>query len=142
MEPVITTQTDGLFTILPFIGTFTAILFAVNLVSMLFAISRRTRGAVGHILLVSSYVYGIQTWVFGLATTLTIWGWPAVIIGIFMAGMGVVPIGMLASALNGYWSIFLSLIINALLVFGVRIIGALLVNTTESHKRRQELIDR
>ena len=116
-------------TILPFVSWLTGILFAVNIIALLIAISRKTRGVVGIIIFLSSYVYGLQTWIIGLLVTLTLWGWIAVIIGLFIGGIGVVPIGMAAAIFNGRWSIFFVLIINVILTYGTRIIGGTLAES-------------
>ena len=116
-------------TILPFVSWLTGILFVVNIIALLIAISRKTRGVVGIIIFLSSYVYGLQTWIIGLLVTLTLWGWIAVIIGLFIGGIGVVPIGMAAAIFNGRWSIFFVLLINVILTYGTRIIGGTLAES-------------
>jgi hypothetical protein len=116
-------------TILPFVSWLTGILFAINVIALLMAISRKTRGVVGIIIFLSSYVYGLQTWIIGLLVTLTLWGWIAVIIGLFIGGIGVVPIGMAAAIFNGRWSIFFVLLINVILTYGTRIIGGTLAES-------------
>lgn len=82
------------FTIAPFINWLAGILFAINLLLLFFAIIPKARGIVGLIIYISSYVYGLSAWIYGLAVTLALWGWIAVIIGLFLGGVGVVPIGM------------------------------------------------
>lgn len=116
-------------TILPFVSWLTGILFAVNIIALLIAISRKTRGVVGIIIFLSSYVYGLQTWITGLLVALAFWGWVVVIIGLFMGGIGVVPIGMAAAIFNGRWSIFFVLLINVILTYGTRIIGRTLAES-------------
>lgn len=116
-------------TILPFVSWLTGILFAVNIIALLIAISRKTRGVVGIIIFLSSYVYGWQTWITGLLVALAFWGWAVVIIGLFMGGIGVVPIGMAAAIFNGRWSIFFVLLINVILTYGTRIIGRTLAES-------------
>lgn len=116
-------------TILPFVSWLTGILFAVNIIALLIAISRKTRGVVGIIIFLSSYVYGLQAWITGLLVALAFWGWAVVIIGLFMGGIGVVPIGMAAAIFNGRWSIFFVLLINVILTYGTRIIGRTLAES-------------
>ena len=116
-------------TILPFVSWLTGILFAVNIIALLIAISRKTRGVVGIIIFLSSYVYGLQTWITGLLVALAFWGWAVVIIGLFMGGIGVGPIGMAAAIFNGRWSIFFVLLINVILTYGTRIIGRTLAES-------------
>ena len=68
------------------------------------AIPRATRGFSSVALFVASYVFGATLWMEGLLLTLGIWGLGAVFIGLFLAGVGVVPIAMLATLLKGMWS--------------------------------------
>lgn len=133
------------FTIQPFINWLAGILFVINLLALLIAISRKARGASGLVIYISSYVYGLGTWIFGLAVTLALWGWIAVIIGVLMGGVGVVPIGMLAAIFHGEWGIFWTLLINLALTYGARVIGTLLVsnaeNQTQTEYDNEEVID-
>lgn len=64
-------------TILPFVSWLTGILFAINVIALLMAISRKTRGVargvVGIIIFLSSYVYGfadLDYWLAGYVDTL------------------------------------------------------------------------
>ena len=52
-----------------------------------------------------------------------IWGTRAVFIGLFIAGIGVVPIAILATALNGEWAITGQIILLLVLTFGSRMLG-------------------
>jgi hypothetical protein len=66
----------------------------------------------------------------------------AVIIGIFLGGIGVVPIGMLTSVFNGRWDIFWTLLFTVILTYGARIIGFALVNSTDnSTNDNKDIID-
>lgn len=58
---------------------------------------RRTRGisALGY--LVASYLFGVNLFIFGIIVTLSEWGVVALVIGLFLAGVGVVPVALLAS---------------------------------------------
>ena len=64
-----------------------------------------------------------------MLVALAFWGWAVVIIGLFMGGIGVVPIGMAAAIFNGRWSIFFVLLINVILTYGTRIIGRTLAES-------------
>ena len=119
--------------IAPYVYAITGILFFVNIVTLLSAIIPNVRGVAGWILFISSYVYGLATWIYGLLVTLSLWGVLAIIIGLFLGGVGVVPIGMLAAIFHGKWDIFFTLLILVLLTYGTRIIGIALA---ESHERR------
>lgn len=122
------------FTISPFINWLAGILLVINLVLLLFATIPKARGAIGLITYVSSYVYGLSAWIYGLAVTLALWGWMAVIIGLFIGGVGVVPIGMLAAIFNGHWDIFWTLLFTVILTYGARVIGHALANSADSSR--------
>lgn len=128
------------FEIAPFINWLAGILFTANLLLLLVAIIPKTRGVIGVIIYISSYVYGLSAWIYGLAVTLALWGWIAVIIGLFMGGIGVVPIGMLAAIFNGEWGIFWTLLLTVLLTYGSRIVGYALANSSEN-QRNDDVID-
>lgn len=131
------------FTIAPFINWLAGTLFIINLLLLLFAVIPKARGVIGLIIYISSYVYGLSAWIFGLAVALALWGWIAVIIGIFLGGVGVVPIGMLAAIFNGHWSIFWTLLLTVILTYGARIIGYVLANSADSQdvRNNNDVID-
>src|SRR5947209_3061325 len=62
------------FKIEPFINWLAAILFLIDLIALPFVIPKATRQAVGVVLLLSSFVFGIATWLYGFAVTLALWG--------------------------------------------------------------------
>ena len=125
------------FEISPFINGLAGVLIIINVVLLLFAAIPSARGVIGNIIIFSSFIYGLSAWIYGLAVTLAIWGWLGVIIGVFLGGIGVVPIGMLASVLSGHWDLFWPLLINVATYFVAIIIGGLLVGSAE---RRNEKI--
>ncbi len=120
------------FTIQPFINWLAGILFMINIFALIAAIAPRARGVSGLVIYVSSYVYGLGVWIFGLAVTLDLWGWFAVIVGLLLGGVGVVPIGMLAAMFNGEWGVFWTLFISLILTYGSRLIGTMLVSSAEN----------
>lgn len=121
------------FVIAPFVYWLAGLLFFLNCISLVAAIIPSTRMTVGGFLYGSSYVYGLATWIYGLAVCLTLWGWLAVIIGLLMGGIGVVPIGMLAALFNTEWQIFFALFAMVILTYASRAIGVLLMVSAEQH---------
>lgn len=117
--------------IAPFIIWIVGILFVLDLVLLLFAIMPRARGIAGLILYISSYVFGLSAWLYGLAVTLALWGWAAVIVGFFIVGVGVVPIGMLSAILNGHWDMFWTILIASALALGTRLLGGILAEESD-----------
>ncbi len=67
----------------------------------------------------------------GLLFTLSIWGIPAVIIGIMLGGVGVVPIAMLATMIEGMWWPFFEMFILIIMTYGTRIGAASLAQSLE-----------
>ncbi len=125
------------FTISPFINGLAGVLLTINIIILLFAIIPRARGVIGNIIVFSSFIYGLSAWIYGLAVTLAIWGWLGVIIGVFLGGVGVVPVGILASILSGHWDLLWPLLINVATYFGAIIVGGMLVGSAERQKEKQ-----
>jgi len=96
------------------------------------ALFRKTRAFAGSGIYTASFVFGITLWVWGFLLTYTLWGHTAVFIGLFMAGVGVVPIAMLATLFKGWWSMCGELILLTVITFGARAFGIYLVAKSES----------
>ena len=109
--------------------SFLALAFII-LVLLPLTIARRTRSLAGLGFFISSYVFGLTGWFMGLLLTWTLWGGLAVIIGLFIFGIGVVPIAMLATLLNGMWLELTVLFVVVILTFGLRIAGMALAEAT------------
>ena len=101
-------------------------LCVVVLVLLPLAIPRATRGFSSVALFVASYVFGTTLWMMGLIVTLAIWGFFAAFLGLFILGVGVVPIAMLATLFNGIWDWLIGLVVLTLLTFGSRMVAHLL----------------
>jgi hypothetical protein len=84
------------------------------------SVFRRCRGFVAIASLVASFIFGAALWMKALLLTLALWGTWAVWIGLFMMGVGVVPIAMLATLFEGWWSILGHLVVLTVLTFGSR----------------------
>lgn len=111
--------------LLPWFSILTWVAFAIVVFVLLpLAIPRATRGFSSIAMFVASYVFGVTLWMMGLLLTLSIWGVTAVIIGILLGGVGVVPIAMLATLIHGYWLPLVELVLLTVATFGCRI-GAL-----------------
>jgi hypothetical protein len=111
--------------LLPWFSMLTWVAFAIVVFILLpLAIPRATRGFSSVAMFIASYVFGVTLWMVGLLLTLSIWGITAVIIGIVLGGVGVVPIAMLATLVHGYWLPLVELVLLTIATFGCRI-GAL-----------------
>jgi hypothetical protein len=74
-------------------------------------------------ILYASYFYGILTWIWGFVAAYFIWGKAGIIIGLFLFGVGVVPVGFLAALLNGQWIGLAFIIFGIVLTYGTRAIS-------------------
>jgi hypothetical protein len=108
-------------TLLPWLTVLTEVSFAlVVFVILPLAIPKSTRGVSSLALLIASYVFGATLWMEGLLITFFTWGGWAVFIGLFIFGVGVVPIAMLASLLKAMWGPLIELVLLAVLTFASR----------------------
>ena len=108
------------------------ILLAIDILLLLpLSIFKRLRGLTGGGIFLSSFIFGLVSWLLGFILTYSIWGLWAVIIGIFFMGFGVVPIALLATAINGYWEPFFTVLIITALTYGSRIVGLLIAGSGE-----------
>lgn len=113
---------------------FVIALVAVVLLFLPLAIFRRTRGFSGIGIFIASFVFGATLWIWSLLTTYTLWGGVAVFIGLIMAGVGIVPLALLATLFKGLWSSVGEILLLLLLTFGARFIGIALVTKAEAQK--------
>jgi hypothetical protein len=92
----------------------------VLLVFLPLAIKPRTRPYAIRGLGYASLIFGLTLWVLGLTVTYRLWGGVAVLLGLVLLGVGVVPMGMLASLLAGEWFILGQLVVLAVLTYATR----------------------
>jgi len=108
--------------ILPWASGLSVILFIIEISIILpLSIPRKTRLFASKALINFSYVFGITLWMEGLLLTLNIWGVGAVIVGLFLAGVGVVPVAFLACMFNGLWAFVLELTLLVIITYVNRI---------------------
>ena len=62
-------------------------------------------------------------WVCGLGVTYEALGLGGVIIGLVFAGVGIVPVAMLAALLQGEWQALIVFVILIVLTFGLQALG-------------------
>jgi uncharacterized membrane protein (GlpM family) len=107
--------------LLPLFATSSVIAFGL-LVTVFLPLSafRKTRSFGLAAIFCASILFGATAWMEGLVTTELFWGTWGVIIGLCFAGVGVVPMGMLAAFFHGEWSELLELLALIALTFGCR----------------------
>jgi len=98
------------------------------------AIPKATRSFSSITLFIASYLFGATLWMEALLITLPVWGVGAVFIGLFIAGVGIIPIALLASLLKGMWGTFIELVFLIILTLGSRVGARLLAESLESEE--------
>jgi hypothetical protein len=91
-------------------------------------IFRKTRAFAGSMIFLSSFIFGLITWLLGFILTYALWGVWAVIIGIVFLGGAVVPFALLATMFNGMWEPFFSVLVLLVVTFGTRLFGLYLAD--------------
>jgi|SRR5882724_5064956 len=115
------------------------VLFAIALIVSVFillplAIFRKTRAFAGLGIYIASYAFGLTLWVWCLLTTYTLWGPVAVVVGVLMAGVGILPVAIIACITKGLWGIALQMFLIALLTWGARFGANALVESAEAYE--------
>lgn len=90
------------------------------------ALFRETRKFSVYGLFISSVIFGAATWILGFLVTLQYWGAIGVFVGVIMGIVGIVPLGMLASAFHSDWSAIGMLALGLVLAFGARMAAFML----------------
>jgi hypothetical protein len=84
------------------------------------AVFRATRKFAAAGLVCASYVFGLTVWILGLLVTYAAWGLIGVFMGLILVGVGVVPLGVIASGLHGQWDMVWQLVLGIALTWGAR----------------------
>jgi hypothetical protein len=109
-------------TVYPFSILLTQLAFAASIFIFLpLSFVRRTYGFSSGGLFIASIVIGVGIWIWALLLTYHIWGAVGVFIGLFMMGVGVVPVALVATMVKGMWGIFGQLLLALALMWAVRI---------------------
>jgi hypothetical protein len=123
--------------VLPWLVRLAAVTLAVVVLVLLpLAISWRTRRFAARGMLSASSIFGMTLWIWGLILTYDLWGGVAVLVGLFMFGVGIVPMAMLATLFSAMWSTLGQLLLLAALTFGTRQFGAYLLAKLQAAEQK------
>lgn len=122
--------------ILTAIGAIT--FFPLILVVLPLSIFKKCRPVCAIIFVYWSYLCGLCLWMFSLLVTIELWGYVAAIIGLFMAGIGVFPIAIIACMFKGEWSLLFQLILQFAFLIAARIYGLYLAGKAEEEMAQSE----
>ena len=99
-------------------------------------IFRKTRSGTGAGLVCASYVFGIHLFAFCCVFVAQVWGYVGLAIGLILAGMGVLPIALIAALLHAEWIVLFNLVVGIILTFGTRALG---VHLSMIRRKEEEL---
>jgi len=102
-------------------------------------IFRKTRPWAGVGYYYASYVFGTMLFAYSCLFAVFAWGYGALAVGLIFAGVGVVPVALLAALFHSEWSVLWELIFGILLTFGTRFLGIWL--TTVKQERGGGMIE-
>ena len=105
------------------------------------AIFRRTRLVACYGLFIASFIFGATIWMAGFLTTLDYWGVGAVFVGLFMMGVGVVPMAILAALFQAPWWVAGVLTLGLVVTYGCRMLALTLAASLDRQPkpRRQKV---
>jgi hypothetical protein len=117
---------------LPYLVTASEIAIVVCVFVFLpLCIFRKTRPWAGVAFYYASYVFGTMLFAYSCLFVVDVWGAAGLVIGLMFAGVGVVPVALLAAVLHANWSVLAELAIDIVLTFGTRALGLYLSRATE-----------
>jgi hypothetical protein len=118
--------------VLPFlwVAAYIAMIFCV-VVFLPLSLFRRTRIVPIYGFLMASYLFGLGMWLYGFLVTYDLWGEGGVFVGLFLVGIGVVPVAIIAAALKQMWPVVGALIVGLVVTFGARMFAFYLAKTLD-----------
>lgn len=91
--------------------------------------------------LFASFVFGAILWLWAMAYTYSAWGLLGLIIGLFLGGIGVVPIALVASLFHGDWGNLGLFLVTIVLTVGSRALAHWLEERAMTRKARLNTFD-
>ena len=119
-------------TILPLHGLFFAVLLILTFLILIpLMVVKTTRPYSGLVLYQLTYLFGGIAWFYSAHYCLYFIGLFWLIVGLFIAGVGVVPVAVIGSIIKGHWEFLLFVVVQLVATFGCRALPAYAVTTSE-----------
>jgi CheY-like chemotaxis protein len=116
----------------PYINGIGSIIFTFDILVFLpLSFFKKTRVFSVYAFLISSYVFGVGMWFFSFIVTYALWGWLGILIGLFLMGVGVMPVAVVASLFAGQWAVLFNLLFGFALTYGTRAYSIHLANKAD-----------
>jgi hypothetical protein len=97
-------------------------------------IFRRTRPWAGVGYYYASFVFGIMLFAYSCLFVVFAWGYGALAVGLIFAGVGVVPVALLAALFHAEWPVLWELVFGVALTFGTRALGIWLTTVRQENE--------
>lgn len=97
-------------------------------------IFRKTRPWAGLGFFFASFLFGTVLFAFSCIVDVQLRGYGALIFGLFLAGVGVVPVAFFATLFHGAWPLFWDVVFGVVLTFGTRYLGVRLADQDEERE--------
>ena len=124
--------------VLPWLDSASRIAFGICLLVLLpLCLFRKTRPWAGVGFYGSSYLFGIMLFAYSCLFVVDVWGYTGLAVGLIFAGVGVVPVAVLAAVLHAEWAVLLWLLFTIVLTFGTRFLG---IRLATAHPKEAELL--
>jgi hypothetical protein len=98
---------------------------------------RRWRHYCGLALFVASWVIGFDLWLWSFGEVLHLWGAVATAIGVLLAGVGIVPMAIIAAIFHQKWSVAGFLLMQIAIVYVCRLAASALINSAGRDIKRR-----
>src|SRR5437879_1918475 len=95
---------------------------ALILVLLPMAAFRRTRGYAAIGMLVVSYLFGAVAWLYSAGVTFALFSWVGLIVGLLVAGVGVVPMAFFGALFKGHGPLAWGVALAVILSLGTRVV--------------------
>ena len=129
-------QVFWLVQLLSSIGTFLLIFSLIP--SLIFPSSRELCGKG---IIIVTYLWGLSLWMFSTLAVYEIWGLWGLFFGLFLFGVGTVPIAFLAFLVNGAWPVSILILVGAIVIYGVRMLGRWVLYKAEAQNALEAWTD-
>jgi hypothetical protein len=99
-----------------------------------FALFRRTRGFAGIAIIAASWIGGAALWIGCATLTYALWGIAALVAGILILGVGVLPMALIAAGWISDWSDFWALSAMMAILLVLRLAGSFLMHKADTER--------
>lgn len=128
--------TETAFSLYAFMQPIFGIAFLIVLFVLIpLGLVRKTRRFAATVLFIASYIFGATVWLFSVGIAFALLGWFWLIVGLLLAGIGVVPVAFFGALFNGESGIaFMGILLPVVLTYGTRLLSQHWVTKSEAER--------